>query len=203
MKSINTRIVQFAVCLVVLAFSILPGHSQVQNNATATVADKASRDSAIILWLDHLNEEGVNVSGDSVTLSKEASLLLTDENYRRFMYPATYDWQTALGLIQRQDLKKAFWFFMNLYLVNDQNKDAVVKSFVTYNKIFKMDKILVNTFYTYVLADPEIGSFEDGQFKVTAPHIMEKKLNALKEILFYIDKYTPKEEAVNTKPSDK
>jgi hypothetical protein len=52
-----------------------------------------------------------------------------------------------------------------------------------------MDKVLMSSFYTYSLTDPEIGTIEDGHSEITAPHIMEKKLNALKAMLFYLDKY--------------
>ena len=87
--------------------------------------------------------------------------------------------------------KKALWFFINLYLVDDKNKEVVVKSLLMYDKIFKVEKILVSSFYTYSLTDPEIGTIDGGQSKITAPHIMEQKLNALKAMLFYLDKYKP------------
>jgi hypothetical protein len=81
---------------------------------------------------------------------------------------------------------------LNLYLKNDKNKDLVVKSILSYNKLFKMGEIMEATYKTYALLDPEIGIFKNSQTEITSPHILENKLNALKEILFYIEKYGEK-----------
>ncbi|HEV7780059.1 MAG TPA: hypothetical protein VGO58_02280 [Chitinophagaceae bacterium] len=189
------------VCLVTIFLSILPKDLGAQTNNQS--AKSISRDSVILAWLENLNEESVSVTGDSVKVSAETTRLLTDESYRRLMYPKNYTWESVVQFIQKQDLKKAFWFLMNLYNVNDKNKDVVVKTFLTYDKLFRMNKVLVNTFYAYVLTDPEIGSFTDGHFNVTTPHVMEKKLNTLKEILFYLDKYRPKEGAEETAAAKK
>ena len=91
-----------------------------------------------------------------------------------------------------QELKKAFWYMLNLYLVNDQNKDLVIKSILTYNTLFKMDEVMEATYKTYALLDPEIGEVVNGKSQITAPPILEEKLNALKEILLYIEKYAEK-----------
>lgn len=153
--------------------------------------ENRSQDSAILAWLKDLYEPGVMVGEDSIFLNKESERLLIDKQYRQVMYPATYTWEAAINFIQKQEIKKALWFFINLYLVNDQNKELVVKSILTYDKIFKMEKMLVSSFYTYSLTDPEVGTIEQGHSKITAPQIMEKKLNALKAMLFYLDKYKP------------
>jgi|GEM_PF-1197164 len=182
---------------VMIFLSVLPKDLIAQGNSQPVV--RLAEDSVILAWLENLNEESVSVTGDSVKVSAETTRLLTDEPYRQFMYPKTYTWEMAVYFIQKQDLKRAFWFLMNLYLTNEKNKDIVVKSFMTYDKLFRMDKVLTNTFYAYVLTDPEIGSFADGHFNVTAPHIMEKKLNALKEVLFYLDEYRHKEEKDKSK----
>ena len=150
-----------------------------------------AKDSVLLAWLKDLYEPGVMVGDDSIYLNKESERLLKDPQYRRVMYPPVYTWDTAISFIHRQEVKKALWFFINLYLVNDQNKKLVVKAILTYDKIFKMEKILVSTFYTYCLTDPEIGTIEDGHSEITAPDIMEKKLNALKAMLFYLNKYKP------------
>jgi hypothetical protein len=105
------------------------------------------------------------------------------------MYPATYTWEAAADLIKKQEIKKAVWYFINLYTINDENKELVIKSLLVYNKFFKMDKVLMGSFYTYSLTDPEIGKIANGHSEITAPHIMEKKLNALKAMLYYLDKY--------------
>lgn len=180
------------ICLLASVTATIPGKAFSQNSDKAIAADSGSKDSVVLVWLEDLYKEEVTVANDSVKIGKETTRLLSDEVYRSVMYPKAYTWQAAVYFIQRQDIKRACWFLLNLYLINDQNKDLVIKSLLTYDKLLKMDKILTNSFYTYVLSDTEIGSFEDGQYKVTAPHIMEKKLNALKEILFYLDKYRAK-----------
>lgn len=173
--------------------SALFNRAAAQTSATAVAMDTAGKDSIIMAWLEELYEEGAQLSGDSLMLSKEATRLLTDAKYREIIYPADYTWPVAIELIKRQDLKRAFWFLINLYLTNDQNKDAVLKTFLTYDQLFKMEKILTNTFFTFVLADPQIGTFDDGHFTVTAPHIMEKKLHAVKEILKVLSSFRKKE----------
>ena len=155
--------------------------------------DKPKASDSVLVWLKDLYDPGVKVGDDSIVLNKESERLINDKEYRKIIYPSVYTWEAAIRFIQQQDVKKALWFFINLYLVNDTNKELVVKSILVYDKIIKMDKALVSTFYTYSLTDPEIGTIEGGSSKITAPHIMEKKLNALKAMLFYLDKYKPKD----------
>lgn len=149
---------------------------------------KDSTDSAILDWLIDLYDAGVSMDEDSVYVSEEAQRLLDDEQYRQLIYPKTYTWEVALEFINKQHLKKAFWYLINLYLINDQNKNLVVKSVQAYDQVFNMDKILVGTYYTYCYMDPEIGEIVDGSPEIKAPHIMEEKLRAVKEILFYVEK---------------
>jgi hypothetical protein len=168
-------------------------------NTSDSIAQSKKIDSAIMVWLKDLYEPGVKVIGDSMRIDKEAERLLNDKEYRNEMYPKAYTWEAAIGFIQKQEIKKASWFFLNLFLTSDKNKELVVKSILTYDKIFKMDRILVSSYHTYSFTDPEIGTIEDGNSKITAPHIMEKKLNALKAMLFYLDKYKPTDRKENTR----
>lgn len=194
MKRFENTIRCFIACMVAVFASMMPTNSFGQSSNKTIVVSNASKDSVILAWLENLYEEEVTVVNDSVKMGKETARLLTDEAYRQVMYPANYTWQMAIQFISKQDIKRACWFLMNLYLINDKNKEVVIKTLATYDKLFKMDKILTNTFYTYVLTDSEIGMVANGEFKVTAPHIIEKKLNALKEMLFYLDKYKTNEE---------
>lgn len=181
----NKLLILFSFCGI-LCFLPFNSRGQVVNSSQSSDVNK---DSTVLQWVKHLYEAGIVVSEDSIILNEEVKRLLSDEQYRQIIYPATYTWETAKSFIQRQELQKAFWFFINLYLINDKNKELVIKSILIYDKLFKMDKILVSTFYTYSLTDPEVGTIEGGHSKVTAPQAMEKKLNALKEMLFYLDKY--------------
>ena len=138
-------------------------------------------------WLKSLYDQGLRESGDSIELSPEVLRLLNDGEYRKEFYPQTYSWVKVARYVQDQDLRKAFWHMINLYMVNDENKNITVKAFITYDRVFKMDKILTGTFYTYIFADPEINSIKDGMANVVAPHKMEAKLKALRDILGYLD----------------
>ena len=168
-----------------LALAVIVSNTKGQIHPAFKNADEEQ----IKVWLKDLYEPGVSVLEDSVFVNAEASRLINDEQYRKILYPKTYSWQAAIVFIQKQELKKAFWYLINLYSLNEKNKEIVVKVILSYDKLFKMDKILVSTFYTYSLIDPELGSIVNGQSKITAPHIMEKKLQVLKELLFYLDKY--------------
>ncbi len=188
----------FFIVFLFTVFSMAPakGHCQ---TALLPVADTTKQNEFGIAWLKDLYEPGVVLQADTLLINKEAERLLHDEQYRQVMYPATYTWEAAGRFIQKQEIKKAVWYLINLYTLNDQNKELVIKSVLVYNKFFKMDKVLMSSFYTYSLTDPEIGKIENGHSEITAPHIMEKKLNALKAILFYLDKYKAEERKEDTK----
>jgi len=144
-----------------------------------------------LAWLVDLYEVGTDVSGDTVLINTETRIILDNEDYRDSIYPEVYTWSATTRLMSNQELKKAFWYLLNLY-VDDDNRDLVIKSILTYNSLFHMDQIMEATYKTYALLDPEIGEYVNGKSLITAPHILEKKLNALKEILFFIEKYDEK-----------
>ncbi len=146
----------------------------------------------VLEWLEDLYDHGVSTSKDSVAINKEIQRLMNDRNYRNIIYPTVYTWKMTTKFLNDQELKKAFWYMLNLYLVNDKNKDLVIKSILTYNTLFKMDEVMEATYKTYALLDPEIGEVVNGKSQITAPPILEEKLNALKEILLYIEKYAEK-----------
>ncbi len=157
--------------------------------AVLSEVDTVKQQEPGLAWLKDLYEPGVSMQADSLLINKEAERLLNDAQYRQTMYPLKYTWEAAAGFIHKQEIKKAIWYFINLYTINDQNKELVIKSILVYDKFFKMEKVLMSSFYTYSLTDPEIGKIENGHSEITAPHIMERKLNALKAMLFYLHKY--------------
>lgn len=169
-------------------FVSIKGYSQ---TAVPSAVDTTSQHKADLAWLKELYEPGVSMQADSLLINKEAERLLNDVQYRQTLYPAKYTWEAAAGFVQKQEIKKAVWYFINLYPVNAKNKELVIKSLLVYDKFFKMDRVLKSAFYTYSFTDPEIGKIENGHSEITAPHIMEKKLNTLKAILFYLNKYRP------------
>jgi len=162
-----------------------------------TVKSSEVQNELVKKWLVDLSEKGIDVTDDSLKLSKEFQKVLLDENYRATIYPETYTWEKAVQFIQSQELKKAFWFFINLYPESEKNKELVVKSVLTYDKLFKMDELLINTFYTYCFIDPEVSIIKDGTPEVIHPDILEGKLRNVKEIIGFINYYRNKEKAKN------
>ena len=143
-------------------------------------------------WIDNIYQHGVSMTEDSVFLSIEAQRLIVDQPFRSIVYPQNYSWPVALDLIKKNEIKIAFWHLLNLYLINDENKNLVVKSILTYDKVLDMEKALVSTFYSYCYTDPEIGSIKNGRPEITAPHLLEKKLQAVRDIIYYIETYNLK-----------
>ena len=192
----QTLIFKLFVFLIAVFSFIYTGYCQ---TGVQAVADTTKQPEFSIAWLKELYEPGVSVQADTLLINKEAQRLLNDEQYRQTIYPAKYTWEAATHLIQKQEIKKAIWYFINLYTLNDQNKELIIRSILVYDKVFKMDKVLMSSFYTYSLTDPEIGKIENGHSEITAPHIMEKKLNALKAMLFYLNKYKQEGTTADTK----
>jgi hypothetical protein len=147
-------------------------------------------DSTLVEWMEKLYEPGVRISEDTIIISEETQRLITDETYRKIIYPETYTWDVTKALIQIGKMKAAFWYLINLYSMNESNRSLVLKSVIAYDKLFKMNEVLVSTFYTYCYTDPDIGTIVNGKPEITSPHILDEKFQAVKEILFYLDKYT-------------
>lgn len=178
MKFFHIQYLTIALLIVVLV--VIQGQSQSKLDT--------SSNATILKWIDDLYAPGVSVTDDSISITEEATKLLNDSAYKKLIYPTVYTWEPVVKFIQKQDLKPAFWYLINLYSMNEKNKDMAVKSVLAYDAVFKMDKLLPAVFATYSLLDPEIGSIVNGHAQVTAPHIMEKKLQVVKEMLYYVGK---------------
>ncbi|MCY1722288.1 hypothetical protein OU798_18180 [Prolixibacteraceae bacterium Z1-6] len=142
-----------------------------------------------LIWISQLGEKGLELTEDSLIISDEFQKVLQDSSYRTLLYPPEYTWSQATQFLQSKQLKKAFWYFINLYANNNINKEIVVKSVLAYDKLFKMDEIMVNTFYTYSFMDPEVSIIKDGKPEIIRPDILETKLKDVKEIVGYIYAY--------------
>lgn len=158
-------------------------------NARGQAVDKQVDREALVEWLSGLYEQGVSFENDSLIISEESNKVLNDSIYRKLIYPKVYNWDQAMRFVQSQELNKAFWYFINLYSINDQNKELVLKCLATYDDLFIVDKMLISTFYTYCYMDPQIGQIVDGTTDITAPHILEAKLRTVKELIYYLDAY--------------
>lgn len=145
--------------------------------------------SETLQMLKDLNTKGMDLLKDSLYVSEEFNRLLTDEKYFKTIYPETYSWEQTIKFIQTKELKKAFWFLINLYPTGNKNKELVILSVISYDALFKMDKVLINTFYTYAFTDPEISKIIDNKPEIIRPDILESKLRAVKELTQYLYNY--------------
>jgi hypothetical protein len=139
--------------------------------------------------LKDLSTKGIDLSKDSLYVSEEFNRLLTEEDYFKSIYPEIYTWEQTIKFIETKELKKAFWFLINLYPKSDKNKELVIKSVISYDTLFKMDLVLINAFYTYAFTDPEISKIIDDNPEIIRPDILESKLRTVNELVQYIYKY--------------
>ncbi len=152
-------------------------------------ANEVQNDEAFLKLVTNLYEKGVDMKGDRFFINEEAQTLIESEQARKEMYPAEYTWQKTFEYIKNNELKKAFWYMINLAAISEANRSMVVKSMLTYDQVFRMDEVLVSTFYTYCYMDPQIGTIEDGKPIIKKPHILEDKLRSVQEIIHYMEKY--------------
>lgn len=171
------------VILLISTFSVLcQAQTEKMNNDTLQLLNNLE-------WLSNLNEKGLEIDGDSIKIGKDFQKLLTDSAYFNTMYPDNYSWEQTMDFIQKQELKEAFWYMINLYPESEKNKELVLRSVITYDQILKMDEVMVNAFNTFCYADPEISRIENDRPEIVHPDIFELKLGVVKEIVGYVQHY--------------
>jgi hypothetical protein len=138
------------------------------------------------LWIHNLIEPGVTVDKDSMVVNPEVRKLLLDSSYRKQVYPESYTWPFAVDLLNKMELKKAFWSFINLYSNDSVSRKLILESILTYDQAIDMEKALIASYYTYSFADPQVGTVINQKLQVTNPNLMEKKFNQMKEIVSYV-----------------
>lgn len=137
-------------------------------------------------WMNELNEPGVEKKNDSLYVKQEVVKLLKDAEYRKTIYPEVYNWEGTVALLKNMELKKAFWQMINLYQTDTVHRNIVVGTFVLYDSLMDMDKILLNTFYTYAFTDPEVCRIKNNKPDIYRPDILERKLRITRELVNYI-----------------
>ena len=75
---------------------------------------------------------------------------------------------------------------LNLYQTDTVNRNMVVGTFILYDSLMDMDKIILNTFYTYAFTDPQSCRINNNKPDIFRPDILEQKLRITKEIVGYI-----------------
>ncbi len=156
------------------------------NDSIHSLEKKHGNENSVLMKLSELGESGVEFSQDSIYAGEEFQKILSDSLYRDLLFPKTYTWEQTKFFIQTLELKKAFWYLINLYPESKTNKELVLKTVLTYDKLYKMDEILINTFYTYSFLDIEVCDLNGEKPEIKRPDIQEAKLNSVKEIIAYI-----------------
>lgn len=167
-------------CISILSFS-QESKKSIDTSSSVKITD--------VKWLENLGEKGIDMSNDSLLISDEFQKIIKDDKFKSTLFPKTYTWEQTITFIKNRKLKEAFWFFINLYPLNEVNKTTVIRSILAYSKLFKMEDVLVNTFYTYSFLDPEISVIKNGIPEIVRPDILEEKLRNVKEIVRHIQNY--------------
>ena len=168
-------------CMLWLAVS---GQSQPLYSTKDTSAESAK------IWdakIKDLYDVGVVMSKDSIRINEESRKIILDSNYRKVVYPTTYMWNEVVTLLKANELKKGFWYLINIYGNDTVNNKLVIESLVPYEQVIDMKKALISIFYSYALLDSRFCTINNGKPLITRPDMLEKKFGQLKEIIAYID----------------
>ena len=164
--------------LAVLLWVDVAGQPPAATNINNTVSNQQ--------WLDNLYEMGVEVKNDSMYVKEEVIKLFTDSAYRSTVYTDSYNWPQAVALLNKMELKKAFWHLINLYGKDSATDSYVVGTFIAYDSLVQMDRALLATYYTYAFADPRISRLKNNKPDIFRPDLLEQGLSRVKEIISYI-----------------
>ena len=182
---------KYIVACIILNFYLI-SYSQTNVNADWIAFDAQSKE-----WLDDLYSIGMQRKGDSLIINDESKKILKDTSYYKAIYPEVYTWQDTQYLMKKMALKQAFWYLINLYDLDSNNKELVLQMIVPFDEIIEMDKIIISSFYSYIAFDPETVTIVKGTVsEVKRPDIAERKLIAVKEIISYIH-YNRKQKAAS------
>jgi hypothetical protein len=172
----------------ILTFLCLIAWLPVIGQSSNQVGDKLHSEQSknIMKWISNLYEHGIRTDEDSLFISAEIQNILANEELKSFMYPKKYTWESTVTLLNKMELKQAFWFLINLY---PDNRELVMKTILRYDTLFKMDEVLVSTYYTYSMIDPKVCQIVDGKPNVIRPDLVEEGLMNLKEMVDYVIYY--------------
>lgn len=191
--------------IIIIALALSFSSKAQTQNRIVKIDTTAESDKHWNEWLSNLYEMGIVKEKDSVKINPESMQVINDSNLRKVMYPKIYTWKAASFFLKQLELKKGFWYLINLYAADTANKKMVVESLVQFDQIMDMEKVLVSTFYTYALLDPAMSEIKNGKPQVTRPDLLEKKFSQLKEIVAYVGYYRnerkTKEMKENIKPT--
>jgi hypothetical protein len=136
-------------------------------------------------WLNGLYDMGVDQKKDSIYIKEEVQRLVKDSAYRNSIYPQKYDWPAVVTLMKSMELKKSFWHLINIYAddTTTRSRSIVLGTLVLYDSLVEMDKLLINSYYTYAFTDPRVCHIKNGKPDIFRPDLLEKNLAITKEII--------------------
>ncbi|MFD2937672.1 hypothetical protein [Spirosoma flavum] len=178
--------------ILLLSGFTLTGFGQDKTAGPGNVAPDSSlavQEAHWVAWQKDLYEMGVSVQHDSLRINPIVKQLFTDSLLRQVAYPATYTWPAAVGLLQRMELKQAFWYMINLYPTDSTSRNLVMQSMLAYDRMIDINKAILSSFYTYALADPRIGRLVNGKPDIRHPDLLDKQLHVVREITEYVTGY--------------
>lgn len=144
-------------------------------------------------WYKGLTEMGIEKNKDSFLVREEVVKLLKDPAYRQTVY-RPYSWTSINTLLQRMELRKAFWQMINLYQEDTASRRTLIGTVILYDSLIEMDKALLSSFYTYAFADPEICRLKNNKPEIFRPDLLEQKLRTTREIVSFIWRYREKKQ---------
>lgn len=159
------------------------------HNPVLSDSNRVAAEAQWVAWQKDLYEMGVSVQHDSIRISPVVKQLFTDSLIRKGAYPTVYTWPVTVGLLQRMELKQAFWHLINLYPTDSTSRHLVLQSVLAYDKMIDMNKAIVSSFYTYAFADPTISALVNGKPDIRRPDLLDKKLHVVREITEYVTAY--------------
>jgi hypothetical protein len=148
-------------------------------------------------WLTDLFQMGVESTKDSFFVREEVVRMMKDSAYRKTVYPAQYNWPAVVHLLQQMQLKKAFWHLINLYQADTANRKIILGTLFLYDSLMDMDKALLSSYYTYAFTDPRVYRLKNNKPDIYRPDILEKGLQATREIIDKIWMYRKQRNANN------
>ena len=143
------------------------------------VNDTAS-DQAIPKYLTETPPEhrpGVYKEDGKVFISDDSRRMLTDADYRAATFPETYTFEAVPGLLEKGEIQLSLWYLVNLF---DENQTLTLQIVADLQKAGIRAEHFVNAFHSYVFADPEIMSFENGTVALIDPQEMRYKASIAK-----------------------
>lgn len=134
-------------------------------------------------WMKNLYDVGIGINKDTLRVNEEARKVFVDTNYKKLMYPAQYTWQSTVTLLKGLEIKKACWYLINLYATDTVNQRLVMQTLLPLDKVLQMDKVLINSFYTYGMFDPTVCVVKNGSPEISNPAMLEQKFVVVKQMI--------------------